>query len=164
MPRITGRVSIALATLGLPAALAPSALSARVPAGARIPAAARVVRVTVSRGLPNPGIHGALRRPLVVRDQRKARRIAALVNALPAVPPGQRVQVCPADFGIVVTLSFRRAPHGRPLAVAHADPFGCGGVTLDIRGAHQPPLSGGRKLVLEVSSVLHVRLIVGPGF
>ena len=120
------------------------------PAAARIPSQARLVRISVER------FHKPLRSP-VVASGRQERRVAALVNQLPTFPPG--VRACPVDLGVTVTLDFRAGAHGGLLAVAKADPYGCGQVALSVKGARPVVLSGGPGLIRSVSRLLGVTLI-----
>jgi len=65
------------------------------------------------------------------------RRLAALVSSLPVATAGQDV---PCPMGAGVTLFFRAAAAGRPVAVA-GGPADCGVVHLTLRGQDEPDLS-----------------------
>lgn len=129
----------------------------------RIPAGVASLTVGVTRG------QQVLQRSFTVTSRRRARRVAALIDALPAAQTG--TSSCPSDFGVEVRLAFASIA-GKPLAVVVADPGGCEEVSLTIRGRKQPNLTStpfpgsGRparfSLVAQLDSVLGVRLNTGP--
>ncbi len=127
------------------------------PASETIPAGAHLLRISVGSSLkPNQ----PKQRPLTVTSAQKIDRIAALIDALPAAQPGLRA--CPVDFGITVRLAFYRKRGASPLAIAKADPGGCGPVALTIEGRAQPALEGGAQLLERVRRVLGVKLDTSP--
>jgi hypothetical protein len=67
------------------------------------------------------------------------RRLAALVNSLPAaVAPGDNMSMaCPLGAGF--TLTFRAAVGGGPVVVADG-PAECGTVRVTLNGKYQPDL------------------------
>lgn len=101
-------------------------------AGERIPAKATRLNVSVTR---RPQV---IQRSFDVTDTRRVRRVAALIDSLPAAQPG--AFACPADPGVRVRLSFESAT-GEPLAVIAVDPGGCGVVTVRIRGRKRASLT-----------------------
>ena len=127
------------------------------PPAERVPPGARLLRITVhsSIGANQPG-----QRPIIVIRRSRVEAIAGLVNGLPAAQPG--VYSCPNDPGIRVRLAFFASPHRAPLAVADADPQGCGGVQLTLGGRPKPPLEEGGELIRRVARVLGVRINTTP--
>jgi hypothetical protein len=83
------------------------------------------------------------------------RRLAALVNSLPAaVAPGDNMSMaCPTGAG--VTLTFRVAAAGGPVAVADG-PAECGTVHFTLNGKYQPDLQAPdsyRAAVLQIAGL-----------
>ncbi|MBV9802719.1 MAG: hypothetical protein JO130_05995 [Solirubrobacterales bacterium] len=131
--------------------ITPRPASERIPPGAR-----RLVLTTRQSGRVIQG-------PLQIASRPAVRRVVALLNALPASQPG--VRACPADWGARIQLElYGGAAEGAgsyPLAIAVADPGGCGEVALSIGGRREPPLAGGATLVPHLSRVLGVSLQTG---
>jgi hypothetical protein len=133
------------------------------PATERIPSGVTSLRVGVTRG------QQVLERSFTVTNVRPVRRIAALIDSLPAAQPG--AFSCPSDFGIEVRLTFESVA-GKPLAVAAANPDGCQEVALTIRGHRQPKLtstpfpgsglSGQAPLIAQLDAALGARLNADP--
>ena len=106
------------------------------PAAERVPASARVVTISAE---PKAGTAVPRGSPATVTDPAAVARIAALVNGLyrttslcaPLPPTPDRI-----------TLTFRAAAGGPPLATADADAGGCGQVGFSVPGASSlPPLA-----------------------
>ena len=109
-----------------------SAWVVRRSAAERIPPRARVLRATVTlQDRP-------VRPPLVVRDHRRIRRVASLLDSLPLFQPG--VAACPNDPGYRVSLAFRRTARGAISALAIANPGGSADVQFELHGRHEPAL------------------------
>jgi hypothetical protein len=96
-------------------------LSARQ-ASQMVPAAATAVTLSI---IPDPGLNRKPPQSTTVTSSETVRRITAMVNALPAFPPGQRE--CGLGRGEVeaLVLTFRSAPRGRVLATAYLSTEGC---------------------------------------
>ncbi|HUA48513.1 MAG TPA: hypothetical protein VMA77_24960 [Solirubrobacteraceae bacterium] len=127
------------------------------PRAERIPTGARRIVVATTRG--GTLIQG----PITIKSRARLAKVISLVNALPAFQPG--VHSCPADFGWLIRLAFYRTvtgPDSSPLAVAAADPGGCGVVQLWLGGRREPALAGGYALIKRLSAALHFRLESGP--
>jgi hypothetical protein len=107
------------------------------PASERIPAGTVRLRITVTGEF---SAHKPRQRPVVVDAAGKIRAITALINTLPLVQPG--ATSCLADSGVRVRVSFERAHHALPAAVAVINTAGCKDVQLTLEGRAQPPLSG----------------------
>jgi hypothetical protein len=118
------------------------------PATERIPSAARMVTIAAIPGLDATGRTPA---PVTITSAAEVRRIASLIDSLPVFPPG--AYSCPMDTGRALRMTFRATAGGPALAVATADPGGCGGVGLTVGGAAQPGLSGGPSLVRQVLAI-----------
>jgi hypothetical protein len=101
------------------------------PASEVIPVPVAVVTIAES-GLVGPG------RPALVTitSVPVVRRLAALVNGLPAATAGNDV---PCPLGAGLTLTFRAAVHGPTVAVADG-PGACGVVSLRLNGKDEPAL------------------------
>jgi hypothetical protein len=123
------------------------------PKSERIPAGARRLVLTTTRS------RRLVQGPLTVRSPGAIHRVVRLLNALPALQPG--VSSCPADLGSQIRLSFYDGTKAQPLAVAVADPGGCGVVTLTIRGHPQQPLTAGLTLPGRLSRALGVKVDTG---
>lgn len=107
------------------------------PSSERIPAAANVVTVSPASML----VAGAKApSPVTITNAATVRRIAALVDGLPLLPPG--TVNCPADYGRSVQMTFSAGRGGPPLAVVTAAISGCQGVRVMVGGKAQPTLSG----------------------
>ena len=119
------------------------------PASERIPAGARVLEVGYSKGGKPP-------REFTVLNRRAVRRIATLIDGLPIVQPTYP-HSCPAMQANprTMTLTFRAAPTGRPLAEAtQVEPPGsCGGMSLEIYGKQRPELTGAETVLRAVSEL-----------
>jgi hypothetical protein len=119
------------------------------PASERIPAGARVLEVDYTKGGKPP-------REFTVLNRRAVRRIAALIDALPIVQPTDP-HSCPAMQANprTVSLTFRAAPTGRPLAEAtQAEPPGaCAAMSLEIYGERRPELTGAETVLRALSEL-----------
>ncbi len=127
------------------------------PPSETIPPGARLLRISLISELKGDRLR---QRPIVVTSAKKIRETVALLNALPAAQPG--TWNCPADFGVRVEFGLYAKRGARPLAVAEADPWGCGFVRLSIKGVAEPALAGGSSLVQRVQEVLGIRLTLRP--
>jgi hypothetical protein len=122
------------------------------PPSERTPPGSHLLRVSLVGGFNRDRLK---QRPFTVTAKKRIHEIVALLNSLPAEQPGLRS--CPADFGIRVRLALYAKRGVRPLAVAEADPSGCGGVGLSLGDTEQPRLEGGISLVQKVQKVLGVK-------
>jgi hypothetical protein len=99
------------------------------PAAAKVPGAARVLYVFRASGGGKP-------RWQVIRAPRRVRRIARVIDHLPAAQP--QVVYCPESFGahVRVTMKFKEREGGPVLAEASQRvPLGCGeSMSLTVRG------------------------------
>jgi hypothetical protein len=99
------------------------------PAAAKVPGAARVLYVSRASGGGKP-------RWQVIRAPRRVRRIARVINHLPAAQP--QVVYCPESFGahVRVTMKFKEREGGPVLAEASQEvPEICGlSMSLNVRG------------------------------
>jgi hypothetical protein len=115
----------------------------------RIPAQARVLEIAYSKGGKPP-------RMLTVQNRSAVRRIAALIDALPIVQPSDP-HSCPAMRANprTVTLTFRAAPTGRPLAEAtQSEPPGvCAPMSIEIHGTRRPALTGAETVLSALSKL-----------
>jgi hypothetical protein len=127
------------------------------PASETIPAGARFLRVAVHGSIRSNIPHQA---PLTVTSPQAITQVRTLLNGLPVAQPG--ALSCPADFGIVLRLSFYARRHRSPLAVAGIDPDGCGWVSLTIRGRAQPTLEGLAALIPGIERAIGHRLNLSP--
>jgi hypothetical protein len=129
------------------------------PASERVPARVRRLVVSVVRR------RRILDGPMSFTAHGPVRKVRALIDGLPAFQPG--AFSCPADFGIRVRLAFY-GTRRRAMAVALANPGGCGDVQLTIGGRPQPPLTSsafpgsGRaglpSLVKQIEAALSIKL------
>jgi hypothetical protein len=111
---------------------------------AAIPAGASAVTLALH---PDVNVHVKLPSPVTVTDPAKVRRLAALINGLPAFPAG--AYSCPFDGGAALVLTFSAGRGGAELAVATVSLEGCEGVGLVAGGKPQPGLGavdGGRQV------------------
>ena len=137
------------------------------PASERIPAGARRLNVSVTSSLKG---NLAAQRPFGVASGKRIEGVVALLNALPAAPPG--VRSCPDDPGIRLRLAFYQPDAASPSTVATIDPYGCRGVQLTIGGRPQAPLGSEalsgtgttRKpsLIIRIDRVLGIKLKISP--
>jgi hypothetical protein len=134
-------------------------LSERIPAGVR--------EVDVARGLPG-------KPPLTSRRvtrRKQVRALVALFDALGIIQPG--AINCPAEtIGPIVTVSFRAATAGRPLARASVSSeadfpwprdlpgWACFPVSFAVLGRSEHALAG--NVIAPMQRLLHVKL-AGPG-
>jgi hypothetical protein len=100
------------------------------PAAAKVPGAARILYVSRSSGGGRP-------RWQVIRSQRRVRRVARIIDQLPAVQP--QVVYCPEyayEHPVVVTMKFKAREGGPVLAEASQRiPEGCEtSMSLTVRG------------------------------
>jgi hypothetical protein len=101
------------------------------PAADMVPASVTVVTIAPSGPVPPP-----LPAPVTITSAPVVRQLAALVNGLPrsTVSPGT-----PCPMGAGLTLTFRSARGGPPVAVADG-PGACSQVTLTLGGKGEPAL------------------------
>jgi hypothetical protein len=87
-----------------------------------VPAAATAITLSV---IPDPNLNGKPPQPATITSSEAVRRIIAMVNSLPAFPPGPRE--CGFGGGEVaaLVLTFLAAPQGRVLATAYVSTEGC---------------------------------------
>jgi hypothetical protein len=116
------------------------------PAQETIPAAAKLVAVP---DFPGHGGRGGT--PATYTDQAEIDRVAAIINALSAVPPG--LFYCPADTGGSLELDFESGD-GAKLAQVEIRASECGGVSVTTHGTRQPGLSSGIEALRKVQDVL----------
>jgi hypothetical protein len=120
------------------------------PAAEAVPASVRVVTIVAS---------GPWRGQVTITSASAVRRLAALVNSLPAATDaGDNMSMaCPMGTGF--TLTFSAAVGGRPVAVADG-PAECGVVHFTLNGKDEPDLQAPdsyRTAVLQIAG-LHWRL------
>jgi hypothetical protein len=85
-----------------------------------VPAAATAVTLSV---IPDPNLNKKPPQPETITSPAAVRRIIAMVNSLPAFPPGPRE--CGFGRGADLLLTFLAAPKGRVLATALVTGDGC---------------------------------------
>jgi len=149
-------VQLASGSVGLRADVQVTWLRPR-PASEMIPRGARILRLSVHGPI---GGEQPPQRPLRITSSARIATIAALIDALPVAQWG--VSACAADTGVRVRLAFYARAGAAPLAVARADPGGCGLVQMTILGITQPPLEGGPRLIEKIGRVLGRALQVRP--
>jgi hypothetical protein len=119
------------------------------PASERIPAAVRVLEIEKRAG-------GQAPKPVLVRNAKTVRAVAALIDGLPVAQPG--VRSCPEIPAETksVRLTFWRSRAGAPLAEAVQKlPPGCGhGLELTIHGKREPVLEEGWVLLRRLRGLL----------
>jgi len=86
-----------------------------------------------------------------VTDQAEISRVAQVLNALPAVPPG--AYNCPMDTGAELELDFESAG-GTALAQVTMSVTGCGFASVTVDGEKQTSRWGGRETVAKIKSIL----------
>jgi hypothetical protein len=119
------------------------------PAAEVVPASVRVVTIAASGGWQGT------QEPVTITSAPVVRRLAALVNSLPAaVAPGDNMSMaCPMGAGF--TLTFRVSAGGGPVAVADG-PAECGTVHFTLNGSYQPDLQAPdsyRAAVLQIAGL-----------
>lgn len=129
-------------------------LPARPASEAIPPAAVLTIRTDRPHDRP-PALRVAHAAPatMTVTDRTLITQAANLIAALPVLEPG--VRNCPADTGGSLSLTFASLD-GAALAIVTASASGCGTVSVMVRGASQPELSGGPELIERLGSLLHV--------
>ena len=99
-----------------------------------VPATATAITMSVIP-YPTPGTKPP--QPVTLTSPATVRRIVALVNSLPAFPPGPRECGMPPQGGtLALELTFLAAPHGRVLASAYVSTNECEEVLLAV-GPHK---------------------------
>ncbi len=120
----------------------------------RVPGGVKVLVATV------PGFPGGSA-PVTTHSLAVIDKLRAAVNHLPVELPG--TASCAADLaGGLVELVFRAAQSGPPVAVVHADKFGCGAVGVTVNGKRGLTLIGGRTIVALAVRLLGIKVASGP--
>lgn len=122
------------------------------PAAERIPSAAKIVTITPVPGFAPVSAHD---QTVTITDPAAVAKIAAVIDALPVFPPGERS--CPLFQGRGMRLTFRAAPAGPALAVVTGDTTGCGTVAVIIDGRPMLALGQATSMQQQVMAIAGIR-------